>query len=238
MDDIRPALGLPLKPVPSFPAFEEPTGALSFLSDWLCGPMVSRAARGLAGAVSVPDHFIEMLLWVEDKRFAIHMGVDPLAMIRALLFNSRGGNIQGASTISQQVYSIRWSNAGGVCRDWRYKTKQILWSILHSALNRKLDILKEYLNTIYWGRSYYGIDDAIKGYFEGNRQSLSVAQSFFLAERLAAPNRISLGRISNLLKRTPIHTSLSNNGATAGDVQSLYEYVYGSRGGICRRREK
>jgi len=238
MDEIHPTIDLSLRPARKFPIFQESTGFLSFLSDWLCGPMVFRAARGLADAICVPDHFVEMLLLVEDKRFVIHSGVDPLAIMRALLFNARGRVIQGASTIPQQVYSIRWSESGGRSRDWRYKTKQILWSIFHSALNKKRDILKEYVATVYWGRSYYGLDDAAQGYFNQARQSLSVAQSFFLAERLAAPNRISVGRISNLLNRTPIAVSLDTYGATTREVLRLYEYVYGSRGDICRRREK
>ena len=238
MDDAASSLDLPLKLQRKVHIFEEPTAALSSLSDWLCRPIVSRGARGLAEAVSVPDYFIEMLLWVEDKRFLIHFGVDPLAMIRAMLFNVRGGVVQGASTISQQVYTIRWSNAGGGYRDWRYKAKQIPWSLVHSILNRKREILKEYLNTIYWGRSYFGIDNAAKGYFNRTRQSLSVAESFFLAERLAAPNRISLGRISHLLRRSPIEATLCCHGCTAGEVLRLYRYVYGSRGDLCRPQEK
>jgi membrane peptidoglycan carboxypeptidase len=238
MDDVGPVLDLPLNLPRRLPILEKPTAALTSFSDWLCKPMVSRGARELAEAVSVPGHFIEMLLWVEDKRFLIHFGVDPLAMIRAMLFNVRGGVVQGASTISQQVYTIRWSNSGGVCRDWRYKAKQIPWSFVHSVLNRKRDILKEYLNTIYWGRSYFGIDHAARGYFNGTRQSLSVEQSFFLAERLAAPNRASAGRISRLLMRSPIKATLGSNGSSAGQVLSVYRYVYGSRGDLCRHQER
>src|SRR6266481_1385897 len=238
MDDVGQSLDLTLKLPQRLPMLEEPTAALSSLSDWLCGPIVSRGARVLAEAVSVPPHFIEMLLWVEDKRFLIHFGVDPLAMIRALVFNIRGGVVQGASTISQQVYTIRWSTSGGVRRDWRYKAKQIPWSLVHSILNRKRDILKEYLNTIYWGRSYFGIDHAAKGYFNRPRQSLTVAQSFFLAERLAAPNRISAGRISRLLMRSPVKATLSCNGSTVAEVLRLYRHICGSRGDLCLRQEK
>lgn len=78
------------------------TARLSLISDWICGPLVVRAARKYSSAICTPDHFVEMLFLVEDKRFSVHLGVDPIAIARAMAFNLRRGSLQGASTIAQQ----------------------------------------------------------------------------------------------------------------------------------------
>jgi membrane peptidoglycan carboxypeptidase len=206
------------------------TAEMSFLSDWVCGPLVAQMARKYSSIIYTPEHFVEMLFLVEDKRFPVHFGIDPIAIVRAVAFNLRGGALQGASTIAQQVYTIQISRSGRISRSLGYKLRQIAWALGQSAVRGKAAILKEYVETVYWGRSYHGLDRAIEGYFRGTRTSLSVAQSFFLAERIAAPNRISVKRISNLLKRVPIKINLMRNGASAGDVARIYEQVYGCGG--------
>ncbi len=175
-----------------------------------------------------------MLFWIEDKRFAVHFGVDPIAMARATAFNLRGGVVQGASTIAQQIYTIRVGRSGKFSRSAAYKIRQIAHSLYLSAVNSKAVILREYIDTVYWGRSYRGLDKAVSGYFSTSRASLSVCQSFFLAERIAMPNRVSVHRISNLLTRTPIRLNLKRNGATTRDVVKLYEEIYGCGGEVCQ----
>jgi membrane peptidoglycan carboxypeptidase len=112
--------------------------------------------------------------------------------------------------------------------------KQIGWSLYASAAKSNASILVEYVNTVYWGRCYRGVDMAAEGYFNAARASLSIAQSFFLAERLAAPNRVSVWRISNLLKRIPIRLTLTRNGGTLADIIALYEEVYDCGGEMWR----
>jgi len=214
------------------------TAQMSYLSDRICGPLVARTARNYSNAIRTPKHFVEILFLVEDKRFPIHFGIDPVAIARAITFNLKEGALQGASTIVQQVYSIKRSRTERISRSLMYKVKQIAWAIGESATTSRASILKEYVETVYWGRSYHGLDKAVEGYFGGTRTSLSVAQSFFLAERIAAPNRISTQRISNLLSRVPIKNNLARNGATIEDVSKVYEGVYGDGGDVWRILEK
>jgi penicillin-binding protein 1A len=179
-----------------------------------------------------------MLLLVEDKRFAIHFGIDPVAIARALIFDMRGGVLQGASTIGQQVYSIRQSGNGRRSRTLSYKFRQVMWAMFASAFTSRIDLLTEYLNGVYWGRSYLGLDSAAEGYFKKRRGELSVVESFFLAERIATPNRISVPRISNLLGRSSIVKTLHAAGASSRDVIATYEEVYGCGGQTWELLEK
>jgi len=206
------------------------TARLSHLSDWMCGPLVMRAARRYSNAICTPNHFVEMLFLVEDKRFSVHFGIDPIAVARAIDFNLRHKSLQGASTIAQQIVTIRMARTKPVSRSITYKLAQIVQAVSESALRSKASILEEYVETVYWGRSYHGLDRAAEGYFNADRKSLSVAQSFFLAERIAAPNRVSAKRISNLLERPPITMNIARNGATIVEVLKVYEQVYGKGG--------
>jgi membrane peptidoglycan carboxypeptidase len=202
------------------------TSVLSSASDWLCGPLVARSARRFSGVLGTPSHFIELLLLVEDKRFAVHLGIDPVAIARAIIFRMQGKALQGASTIGQQVYGIRRGRSARSPHTLSYKVRQSAWSLCVSTSTPKASLLGEYLDTVYWGRSYRGLDCAAAGYFNKTRRTLSVAQSFFLAERIAAPNRISVRRISNLLERVAIARCLRHGGVKTEDVVKTYEEIF------------
>src|SRR6266436_4989751 len=132
------------------------TAALSSLSDWMCGTIVAQTARRYSSILFTPEYFVELLFWVEDKRFAVHFGMDPIAIVRAMIFNLRpGGTLQGASTIAQQVFTIRLSRSRRIVRSYPYKVRQASWSVYASAAKSKASILDEYVNTVYWGRTYH-----------------------------------------------------------------------------------
>lgn len=173
----------------------------------------------------MPEHFIVQLLHIEDKRFVLHPGVDPLAVMRAIVANStKSGVLQGASTITQQLYNIR-RNAQSVHRRRGLvnKASQAAWALVEEAHRSKIEILKEYLNTVYWGLSYHGIDEAASGYFGTTRERLTVAQSFFLVERLANPNSVRISRVEALLQRNPISEVLLRDPQTREEFVTLYD---------------
>jgi membrane peptidoglycan carboxypeptidase len=216
------------------------TELLSDLSDRLFGALVSKSARDFARALNTPDHFIEILLLIEDKRFPLHFGIDPIAIVRALVFNLRGGTLQGASTISQQIHNIRKREAcfGAYKRTLGVKVMQALWALYETVSTTKAASLREYIETVYWGRSIHGIDDAAYTYFQTNRGSLTVAQSFFLAERIAMPNRFSESRVSNLIKRRAIREALSRRSISKSDIAALYKEYCGVGGDMWQLLEK
>jgi penicillin-binding protein 1A len=217
-----------------------PTALLSDLSDRLCAPLVAHSAEELAKAVSAPIHFVEMLLLIEDKRFTVHFGVDPVSIVRSLVFDLRGGALQGGSTIPQQLYNVRAYRAGvpSQGRTLGYKLRQTAWAISCSAKLSKVRILAEYVAYVYFGRSYFGLNKAAKGYFCMSPYELSVEQSFFLAERIAAPNLISPRRIANLLLRPAIIKALNRYAIETREIVNFYESRYGCGAEICQFLEK
>ncbi len=193
-------------------------------SEWVFDISVATAATRFAPALGVPKHFVVQLLHIEDKRFLLHPGVDPIAIVRAVVANStRTGVIQGASTITQQLYNVRQEEKDIRRRGFANKVRQAAWALAKEARRSKFEILEEYLRKVYWGSNYHGVDEASSGYFGTSREKLTAAQSFFLVERLAAPNFVRLSRVESLLKRHFVLELLSGHAGACEELVALYD---------------
>lgn len=136
---------------------------------------------------SIPDDVKNALVCIEDKKFYQHNGIDIKRIAGSLLVNLKAGGIsQGGSTITQQLArSIYLNNDVTYTR----KIKEVFISI---GLEKKYDkeqILEYYINNIYFGNGYYGIQAAANGYFRKSVSSLSLSQVAFLC---AIPNGPSM----------------------------------------------
>jgi hypothetical protein len=192
-------------------------------SDAVFWSTVRLSAQLLSEPLQVPDYFLVQLLAIEDKRYLVHPGVDPLAIIRAALSNVRSEALEGGSTITQQLYDARREIQGlPRPRTFGRKLRQAAWALWEDLNRCKLDVLREYLAIVYWGRSYHGLDAAAEGYFGTERSRLTVAQSFFLAERIASPNVAFLGRLRALMSREQIAVFFSDP-TDLGELIELYD---------------
>lgn len=198
-------------------------------SDQVFGPAVESCARRAAQELRLPSYFIQQLLAVEDKRFFYHPGVDFLSIFRALCFNIGTAPIRphGASTITQQIYSNAARREGSYCSTVSFKIAQSSWAIKRTFTNSKLCILKEYLESVYFGRAYYGINQAAIGYCGRNPYDLNIAESFFLVERIARPNKVSVARVEILAERKPIAILLKEDLGVIRQLAALYERHFG-----------
>jgi penicillin-binding protein 1A len=141
---------------------------------------------------AVSNHFIAALLAREDSRFWEHEGVDFKGVIRAVVTNLRAGDAkQGASTITQQL-------ARNACE---LRAKTIDRKIVEAVLARRIEatyskqqILDLYVNRIYFGSGFYGIETASRGYFGKPAAELTLGESAMLAGLIRSPNRFSPSR--------------------------------------------
>ncbi len=193
------------------------------ISDTISVQAVKRASLVYAPHLRVPSHFLAQVFFIEDKRFPIHPGIDPLAVIRAILHNLSGITpFQGGSTITQQLYDVLGFSKGLRRRSWRRKIGQTIWALKTTALRPKQAVLRDYLQHVYWGRSYFGLDQAARGYFGVSRTNLSLAQSFFLAERLAFPNRVRSARVISLFFRKAIFEMFKHDYSSISELVNCY----------------
>lgn len=123
---------------------------------------------------------------VEDKRFFEHNGIDAKRVAGAIVHNIGSGSFkEGASTISQQlIKNTHLSNN----KTMKRKINEMLLAFELEKKYSKEEILQMYLNTIYFGRSAYGIESAANVYFDKSAADLTVAESATLAGMIKAPN--------------------------------------------------
>jgi membrane peptidoglycan carboxypeptidase len=136
----------------------------------------------------VPGHFIDALVAQEDSRFFEHNGVDYIGLARAVWLNFQAGEVtQGASTITQQLARQTFQ-----LLEKSYKRK-ILEASLAQRLERhfsKSEILEMYLNRIFFGANFYGVQAAAQGYFGKDVKELSIEESATICGLIKSPNNI------------------------------------------------
>ena len=153
----------------------------------------------------VPLKFRRALLVYEDKRFETHVGVDPLAMARALRLNLRAGHVvSGGSTLTMQLSKLaraaaRDRRARG--RDGRSYVEKSLEVLLALRIERSFDkdqILALYAANAPFGGNVVGLEAASWRYFGRPPADLSWAEAATLA---VLPNNPSLVHVSRNRER-------------------------------------
>ena len=124
-------------------------------------------------------------LAAEDHRFASHLGVSPIAMLRAAKQNFRAGHVvAGGSTISQQLARTLVPRE----RTFLGKFQEAMWALRLEAHLSKDEILTQYLNRIAFGNNTFGLEAASQLYFGKKAEHLSLGQAAMLASIPRGPS--------------------------------------------------
>lgn len=113
----------------------------------------------------------------EDVRFYEHTGVDIPGIARAFVNNLRGGDLEGASTITQQLVrnTVLSEEANDISFERKIREAQLAVDL--EKRFSKDDILVKYLNIINYGDGCYGIEAAAQNYFQVSALDLTLAQA-------------------------------------------------------------
>ncbi|MCS7258686.1 MAG: PBP1A family penicillin-binding protein [candidate division WOR-3 bacterium] len=135
----------------------------------------------------VPRYLKDALIVVEDKRFYSHRGIDFIRIFGALFYNIRSFRLraQGASTITQQLARTMFLSYE---KSLSRKFREILLALELEKNYTKDEILELYLNLVYFGNGFYGVEAASRGYFNKSVKELTLAQCALLAALPKAPN--------------------------------------------------
>lgn len=148
----------------------------------------------------IPAYAVAAMISIEDKKFYSHSGIDIKAILRAAQAMIQNGEVtQGGSTITQQLAKLTFLTQE---RTWERKIEEIFIAVGLEQKFSKDEIMEFYLNNVYFGNGYYGIQAASKGYFNVDAKDLSLSQITFLC---AIPNNPSLydpvEKMANTIKR-------------------------------------
>jgi penicillin-binding protein 1A len=147
---------------------------------------IGREQRTNVAIRTLPAYVPQAFIAVEDQRFYDHNGVDIRGVLGAIKGKVTGSNRGGASTITQQLVGYmhpdvidrrKVSGMSGIERKLHEQEAALEMERHYS----KSQILEAYLNQIYLGHSWYGVDAGARHYFGKPASQLTVAQSALLA---------------------------------------------------------
>ena len=180
--------------------FDDPTSmVLKDRTGQLLGARIASDGQWrFPGSDTVPAKFAKALTTFEDRRFAIHPGIDIRSFGRAMVQNIRNGRVvSGGSTITMQV--VRMSRKGKPRSLWQKAIEAVIALRLEMRYSKK-EILAMYANNAPFGGNVVGLDAASWRYFGRGPDKLSWAESATLAVLPNAPGLIHPGRNRNALK--------------------------------------
>lgn len=121
----------------------------------------------------IPKNLVNATIAIEDRRFYEHHGVDWLRTGRAVLSMMTGDDIQGGSTLTQQLLKNMTQY-----KDVTVKRKilEIFRALDFEKNHTKDEIMELYLNYIYLGQKCYGVSTAAEYYFGKDVRELTLAE--------------------------------------------------------------
>jgi len=159
--------------------------------------------RILTPVADIPEGLRRAVVAVEDVRFFEHPGLDYIGMLRAAWTNvRRGGKVEGASTITQQLARSLFLSSE---RTFDRKVRELILAYKMELVLTKEQILELYLNQIYFGQGAYGVASAAQSYFGKDLSSLTIGESAFLAGLPKSPNHYSPFKAYDRAKKRQEH---------------------------------
>jgi penicillin-binding protein 1B len=152
----------------------------------------------------IPERVVQAVLAIEDRRYFDHPGVDPIAMLRAVLTNLRGSSryLSGASTITQQV--VRnvflpqfqgWTLRTAREQTWRRKILEQFVALVLNTRASKDEILEMYLNDMPLGQrgsfAIVGVAEASRLFFGKDVSNVTLPEAATIAGVLQSPSALS-----------------------------------------------
>jgi penicillin-binding protein 1C len=151
---------------------------------------IARDKSGLAQYIDlkkIPEEFIALLLFSEDRKFYTHIGVSPSAIARAIYQNIKAMHVvSGGSTITQQLVKSKKEILRNTILT---KLLEIIEAIRLEMHFTKKEILAAYINEVYLGNNIYGFEKASQCYFGKSFTDCNLLEVAFLISIVKAPGR-------------------------------------------------
>src|SRR4029079_9541803 len=159
--------------------------------------------RILTPVGDIPQGLRRAVVAVEDVRFFEHPGLDYIGMARAAWTNlRRGGKVEGASTITQQLARSLFLSTE---RTFDRKVRELILAYKMELVLTKEQLLELYLNQIYFRQGAYGVASEAPTYFGKDLSALTIGESAILAGLPKSPNHYSPFKAYDRAKKRQEH---------------------------------
>ena len=168
----------------------------------------------------ISPNLIKAVLSVEDQRFYEHGGIDFIRIAAAAVRNVQlGRRAEGGSTITQQL-----ARQSFLTRDktFRRKLKEAILAAHIEHEYSKNEILEMYLNKVYLGGGFYGVEAAARGYFGKSAKDLTVPEAALLAGLIQSPSSYApTGNLDRAIARRNVvlQTMVSSGAITNAEYE-------------------
>ncbi len=152
------------------------TPSVVMSSDGVALAEYKRINRQWVPLEKIAPSVVQALIAMEDHRFYDHHGIDLRGTARAL-FSTLSGNLQGGSTITQQLARNLYPDEIGRGATLNRKIKEAITALKIEALYSKREILETYLNTVPFLFNAFGIEMAARTYFDKSAEQLDVLEA-------------------------------------------------------------
>ncbi len=164
----------------------------------------------------LPERVVAATLAIEDRRFWVHPGVDPVAIARALQQNlTSAERVSGASTLAMQVARLQHPGSRGYLR----KALEAATAWIATGRYGREGVLRHYLRIVPYGHRIHGIAFAARRYLDKPVEDLSWAEIAFLAAIPQSPSRMDpyepAGRLRAIHRGRQILARLAARGTLA-----------------------
>ncbi len=140
--------------------------------------------RVMISIAAMPKQLQQAFVAVEDARFYTHPGIDLKRIVGAFVSNLTSSSTQGGSTITQQLIKNTLLSSE---QSYKRKIQEAYLALQLEKIYTKDQILECYLNTIWLGENYYGVQVAAQGYFGKELGELTLRECAMLAGTCNSP---------------------------------------------------
>ena len=202
--------------------------------------------RDIVSLETIPEFLIQGLIAWEDESFYHHHGVNPIAIMRAMVNNALGHPVSGASTLTQQLSrTIFLNNEFSLKR----KVKELWISFQLEKRYTKNEILALYLNHVPFGYGLNGVQSASQFFFNKDVRDLTYAEAASLITVISNPTFYSFIRFpqNHKKKQKEVLAKMVRRGViTKADADKSFDAYWkrwqmtsqSSRGAFYNREDK
>ncbi|MGY2004707.1 transglycosylase domain-containing protein [Blastococcus sp. SYSU DS1024] len=167
----------------------------AFAVGWAVTPDVADAEQRVAERLAehggtptttgeVPPRIAAALLATEDSRFGSHPGIDWRGALRAPLGVVVGRDL-GGSTIQHQLARVLYEDGA---TDAGARARSVVLAVKLDRAWTDEQLLRMYLDAVYFGHGFYGVQAAAEGYFGLAPDELDWAQATVLVGLVQGPS--------------------------------------------------
>lgn len=179
--------------------------------------------RTLVKLADIPKPLIQATIAVEDHNFYHHIGIDLMAILRALYHNIKNNTAEGASTITQQLIKNSLLTPE---KSYSRKIREIILALWTEQIYSKDQILQMYFNEAPYGGATTGIAAAAETYFGKPVSQLNLAESAYLAGLPASPTQFlpygSTAELAKIRQRQVLDRMVEEKYLTKSQADEVY----------------